>query len=149
MRNYCKKNGFTLIELIVVIGIVAVTSIMAAYLIKSYEPDVRLYTASRELKSRLDKARSLTLTTQQRHGVIFDSTNNLYQLAKFTAVTEILETYELGNQIDFFSIAGFAGDTVSFNSAGAASQAGDIILANNENLQKNISVKPSGYVAVE
>lgn len=144
-----KKSGFTLIELLVVITIIAITSTMAAYLIKSYEPDIRLYTASRQLKSHLEKARSLTLTSQLPHGVIFDSANNLYQIVKLAGSTEALETYELGNHVNFFSTGGFASSTVSFNSAGASSQAGDVVLVNNENLQKIVSIKPSGYVGVE
>src|SRR3989338_8744295 len=144
MRNYCKKNGFSLIELIVVIGIVAVTSIMAAYLIKSYEPDIRLYTASRELKSRLQKARSLTLTTQTSHVLVFDQALNIYQLVKIQGAPQVLETYDLGSSVRFYDIGGFANNTVSFNSAGAASQSGILILENSENSHKDIQIKPSG-----
>ena len=148
MKIYKHNTGFTLIELMVAITIFVIATTITAFLVKNYEPDIRLYAASRELKSKLEKARSLTLTSQTSHGILFDINNNQYQLVDLSGPT-VIETIEIDNLIDINSITSFTNNTVSFNAAGAASQNGEIVLINTSEITKTVEIKPSGYILVQ
>lgn len=141
-----KTKGITLIELLVCIGIMAITLSLGAAFIKFHQPSLKLAASARELRSTLQRARDYSLTRQNVFGVKFLTIENKYQLVSGASP---LEDITLPDMIQFYSLSPFTADTVIFNSSGAASEAGTIVLQNSDGKQKQIIISPSGYVRIE
>jgi|GEM_PF-1956826 len=146
LRRLHRPRAITLIEFVVSIGIIAVTLSLGAAFIKYHQPSLKLSASARELRSALQRARDYSLTRQNVYGVKFFTIENKYQLL---SGTDVLEDKPLPTMIQFYSIGSFTASTVTFNSAGAASEAGTIVLQNSDGVQKQVIVSPSGYVRIE
>ncbi len=152
MKNnlYNLKNaGVSLIELLVVIGIFTLIMGISLYFIREYEPKLQIYSQARDMRLDLQRAREFSLTTQIKHGIRFNQSNNSYELVKIESSVISIEVHELEHSISYKSITPFLDNIVSFNKAGAASEAGAVEIENSEGLTKIINISPSGYVRVE
>ena len=149
--NYLKKNkGFTLMELIVVCGIIALMSAISIPYLRKYQPSLKLSAESKELAGNLRLAQQLTITEQVPYQILFNFSGNSYSLLRLIApsTTETISTINLDPEVAFQSITGLTGNLVQFNSYGAVSEAGDVILINTNGKTQSILIKPSGYVQV-
>lgn len=144
-----KNKAITLIELLVSIGVIMATIGMVATFIKYQKPNIELSGAANNLKSALNQARALSLTTQSKHGVQFVLAANSYQILRLNGAPATVASSTLPLNVEYESIGAFPSDTVSFNAAGGASSAGTIILQNSFNYTKQIIISPSGYVYIE
>lgn len=144
-----KTKAITLIELLVSIGVIMATIGMVATFIKYQKPNIELSGAANDLKSALNQARALSLTTQAQHGVKFILATNSYQILRLSSPAATVASTTLPLNVEYESIGAFSGDTASFNSAGGASSAGAIILQNSFNQTKQVFISPSGYVHIE
>lgn len=142
----CKTKGVTLIEFVVSIGIIAVTLSLGAAFIKYHQPTLKLSASARELRSALQRARDYSLTRQNTFGVKFLIVENKFQLV---SGVDVWENFTLPPMIQFYSVGPFTANTVTFSSAGAAAEAGTIVLQNSDGKQKQVIVNPSGYVRIE
>jgi len=70
-----KKNnyGFTLVELMIGIAIIAILTATAIPAIKAWIPNYRLKAAGRDLFSTLQKVRLLSVKNNSNHAVLFDT----------------------------------------------------------------------------
>jgi len=73
-----RQSGFTMVEVLVVILIVAVTAAIAVPSYLSWLPDIRLRGAVRDLKSDLGLAKQRAVRENGHAAVIFDIPNNRY-----------------------------------------------------------------------
>lgn len=144
-----KTKAITLVELLVSIGVVMATIGMVATFIKFQQPNLELSSAAHDLKGALNEARQLALTTQESHGVKFLLANNSYEIRRGNATPITLSTAILPVSVAYESIGAFTDNTVSFNAAGGAREAGTIILQNSLDQTKQIIISPSGYVHIE
>ncbi|MDP1709673.1 MAG: type II secretion system protein [Candidatus Komeilibacteria bacterium] len=144
-----KYQALTLIELLVAIGILGITISMAATFIKFQQPNLELSAAARDLRSTLQRARLLSLTTQINHGVLFLAAQNSYQTVRLAPSPATLNTTVLPLSVQYITIDPFTANIASFNAAGAAAAAGTIVLRNTQNREKRIILNPSGYVSIE
>ena len=146
-----KNSGFTLYELLAVIGIVAVLSMIAIPNIISWLPKYRLGSAARNLLSAMQYARLAAVKENVDIFVDFDRLNNEYKLfpdydsdddqgideptlrrVKMSGGVSIKET-------------NFAGDRFKFDSRGLASVTGGTIsLINNLNTLTRIRINRTG-----
>jgi prepilin-type N-terminal cleavage/methylation domain-containing protein len=93
MKN---SQGFTLIEMIVVLGIIsAVLGITTVYFF-NYKSGAALKISANNIVAALNQARSLAITRRVEHGVAFDSVNSAYFVfAKPDSATRQLVTSPL------------------------------------------------------
>ncbi|MHC4289360.1 MAG: prepilin-type N-terminal cleavage/methylation domain-containing protein [Planctomycetota bacterium] len=82
MRQYNNKhgrNGFTLVELIIVVVILSIAALMAVPMVSS-AADMQVRSAANQIAAHLDYAKSMAITHQQSHSVVFDVSNEIYQV---------------------------------------------------------------------
>jgi type IV fimbrial biogenesis protein FimT len=82
-----KETGFTLIELMIVIAVIAIAGGIGAVSLSKYAPDYRLYSAARELQSTLQQARLLAVKRRVPVAVSFDVVTNTFQVFTDDGVT--------------------------------------------------------------
>jgi len=73
------KNGFTMIELFVVMAILAITALLAVPMISS-ATDVQVSSAAQMIAADLAYAKSLAINSQKNYTVSFDLQNDSYQI---------------------------------------------------------------------
>jgi prepilin-type N-terminal cleavage/methylation domain-containing protein len=82
MRQYENKrvrNGFTLVELIIVVVILSIAAMIAVPMVSS-AADMQVRSAANQIAAHLDYAKSMAITHQQSHSVVFDVSNESYQV---------------------------------------------------------------------
>lgn len=147
-KNPLKSTGFSLIEMMAVLFIFMILVIIGLPFLRQYSPTLKLKGEAKDLASELRYAQQLTLTQQTTHLARFFPAENKYQIIKAPAGQDeqIIKEIFLQTPITFETIT-FTGNQVSFNASGTSSEAGQIILTNQEN-NIIVEVKPSGYIKV-
>jgi type II secretory pathway pseudopilin PulG len=145
-------KSFTLIELLIIIGIIGILTLIGVPAFRAAQPGIELAGQIRDLATDLRYAQQLSVSEQLVHGVRFFTSDSKYQIIRYGATEEILKEKFLSDNINFHQITGF-GDAspkeAKFNSYGAAVEEGEIILINTKNQEtQKISVKPSGFVKI-
>ncbi len=143
------QKGLTLIELMTIIGILAILALLSMPFLRSFVPSIQLSGATRDLIADLRYAEQLSVTEQIEHGIRFSSSTNAYQLIKYGEPETEIQSKILPEKISFYSISGFTNDEVKFNPYGAARETGLIILENSNNATTAIDVRPSGFIKIE
>lgn len=149
IKQITNNSGFTLIEIMVAIGIIIVLSSVSWVGFKNYQPSLALSAASRDLTTDLRLAQQLSITEQINHGIFFNTSTNEYQLKKFGATTVVLLSKQLPTDIVFCGITGLSGSQALFNPYGSIAFSGSVCLANNKGQTKIIDIKPSGFVKIQ
>ena len=72
------KRGFTLIELMIVIGVIGIMAAISTPMIMNWLPNYRLKAAARDLYSNMQKARMVAVKSNQNTAIIFDVANEKY-----------------------------------------------------------------------
>jgi len=146
-----KNSGFTLFELLAVIGIVGVLSMIAIPNIISWLPKYRLGSAARMLLSAMQYARLAAVKENVDIFVKFDPPNDIYMLfPDYNGDTNQdgdEPTLKQGDMPGGVSITetNFTGDRFKFNSRGLASGSGGTIsLTNNLNTLTRIRINRTG-----
>lgn len=143
-----KTKAITLVELLVSLGILAVTISLAAVFIRFQKPNIELYQGARELRAALSSARERALTDQQHYKIHFTVPANQYEL-KAVSSGATLQTYTLPGSVQYYNVGPFLNDAIIFNPTGGAEQTGAVSLQNSDGQQKNIIISPAGYVKIE
>ena len=146
-------KGFTLTEILVIIGIIGIVIGIGLLTLKALQPDIQLSGAVRELVSDLRLAGQLSVTEQVNHGIIFysDSLGDRYQMVKYgenDQVLELLKTKELPGEVNFTEI-NFTNSRVIFNPYGAVKESGSVVLINSRGATTTCEVRPSGLVKIK
>lgn len=123
-------KAFTLIEVIIVLGIISLIFGLTMAYLSNFRAGSTLKLSAEEIMATLNQARSLAITSKNTHKVVFDKMNNNYvvQDSLGANVDKVHKTGE-GIIIDFIN---FDNNTVTFNSSGGANS-GRIILKDNKN----------------
>lgn len=133
-------------ELLVVLGIIALLSTISIPYLRKYQPNLKLNAVARDLTTDLRYAQQLTVTEQKVHLVSFDLANDKYYILKIDTDTTTVKTVSLDSEISFKQITDLTDNQVVFNFYGGVSQSGQIILTNTNNVDATINIKPSGYI---
>ena len=151
MMKYFRPNqsGHILINLLVVLGVIAIIATISIPYIKKYQPNLKLNASARELTADLRYAQQLTVTEQVAHSVKINLEDNSYQILKLSLATTTIKTVELASEVSFQQVTGLTNNQVVFNYYGGVSESGQIVLININNSTATINVKPSGYIQLE
>lgn len=141
-----RENGITLVETLIVLGIIGILSGVGIFAFNNYKASIDLTGSGRELVSNLRYAEQLSVSEQIRHGIQFFQNDNKYQIIKYGATEEVLKEVVFPAGISYQSITGFTSNRVRFNPYGASEENGSVIIINTDNATKTIEVKPSGFV---
>lgn len=142
------KNSFTLIELLIVIGIIGILALIGIPSFRYYQPTLQLSGTTRTLVTDLRYAGQLAVTEQIEHGVRFSTTTDQYQIIRYGVTEEILKSKDFPEEVSFQQITGLTNDEVIFNPYGAAKETGTVTLINTKNSTITIDIRPSGFVKI-
>lgn len=139
------NHGFTLIEMLVAIGIIVVLIAAIVPVLSSYEPTMQLSGAVQDLISDIRYVQQLTVTEQVEYCIVFYPSLLEYEVIQ-CGESEALEKRQLPDGIQSLSAAGFTDNTIRYNPYGAVSESGSITLTNIKGEEEIIQVSPSGFV---
>jgi prepilin-type N-terminal cleavage/methylation domain-containing protein len=107
MAHPTRHAGFTLTELMVTLGVLAVMVAVSIPSVLAWMPSIHLKNAAYDVKDSMIQARSRAINTSIEHRVLFDPTNNTYQVDRgnlssgSTTWTAVVGPYALQNGITF------------------------------------------------
>jgi len=145
------NNGFTLIEILVVISIISIITGVFFGGLKTLQPAMRLDGVARDLATDLHYVQQQAVSEQFNYGISFLIDTNEYQILKYitSTTTQEISKKSLAQGISFYEIKDFIDNNVIFNPYGSVTEAGSISLVNNKQEIKIINVRPSGFIKIE
>ena len=143
------KRGFTLTELLIVIGVFAILVGIVIPVFRTYQPSLQLSGSVRDLVLDLRYAQQISVTEQINHGVRFSAINNDYQIIRYGETEEIISSKKLPETVVFYEINGLVDNHEAvFNPYGAIAEAGSIALINTKDKIIIIDIRSSGFVKI-
>ncbi len=146
MKKFSKKS-FTLVEILVVIGILGILVSISIPIMRNFQPGLQLRNSTQEIISDLRYAQQLTITQQREYCVRFFPAEKKYQIIQCGS-SEFLSEISLPDGIRSITTSGFTNDEIEFNPYGAVKESGSVVLENTNNKTKTIEIRPSGFVRI-
>jgi len=146
------RRGFSLIELIIVIGIIGIMSTVAAYSWNSYMNNTNLKTAAREVMSDIASCKQRSVSEGIQYCMQFTDGSPNYTINASSCdaptQTQAKNITSFGSGLTI-SNTNFNLDRVIFLSRGTlSSNLGTIVLTNNRNSTATITINITGRVYV-
>lgn len=141
-------KGFTIIELIVVVSLMAILTTGAVLLVRDMRPNVELANTVRGLQINMARARALAMAEQKTHGLSFNEWQGTYTLIRIDGATTVIENYALPKNYYFSDGLPFTTDAITFDSLGAPSTSGAIVIEYTNGKKKTLTLTPAGYTTI-
>ena len=144
------QKGFSLVELMVVVAIIAIIGAISAPSIVTGLPKYRVKSAARDLTSKIRHARSVAVKGHRDVTIIFDTANDRYSIdgnwfpqEKNGQARKLAERYGSGVCFGFGNatdnvpgtgtgdVVSFSADHITFNSRGLSNKTGYVYITNN------------------
>lgn len=144
-----EARGFTVLELVVAVGLIGCLAAMAAWRAVAWLPDLRLDAAARQVMLDLRLTRARAMAEQRYRRLAFDVGRDLYQPQRKDGAAYQAEgtPTQLPAGIDVVDCSA-AGAAVSFAPRGTAASFGTVLLRNSLGREKRVVVDIVGRVRV-
>lgn len=155
--KYRGQEGFSLVELLVTIGIIAVVAAIAVPQLQAYVTNSRLKSAARDIMGDifLCKERAIVENRQYRIAFNIGGTYTVEQCnntgSSCTAGYSVIQTKTpttFGNDIRITSAAFGVNSTINFQTRGTT-ESGNIVLTNGRNSTATITTNITGRASVQ
>ena len=144
------KTGFTIIELVLVITIMAALAMIVAPVFQNSIPRIKLYSEARKLMAEIRNVQQEAISSNATYAINFIGGTDTLKISYFDENNNehFRYSYTLDPSIDLVNTS-FTGNNLQFNILGEPSEGGDIVIANNRNESSIIRVAPStGKVSI-
>ncbi|MEJ5358788.1 MAG: GspH/FimT family pseudopilin [Desulfobacterales bacterium] len=144
-----EERGFSLQELMVIIGIIALLCAMALPAVIGWVPKYKVGSAAREVLAAMELARHAAVKRNAATSVEFDYTQDLLRVS---AAGETVRTVRMPSGIDLREPAqGSLGAAVLFNNQGIPNKAGRVVIGRNggADLERSVRLGAGGTVRIE
>ena len=149
------SKGFTLIELIIVIGIIGILSAVALFGWRGYQDNVNLRTAAREVVTDIAALKGRAVAEGIRYRITFSTSAN-YIIEKGTETgapyatiqTKSLTSFGAGSGLSIFSVNFSGTQQIEFLPRGTVSTKGTMILTNSKGSRATVTVNFAGRTHV-
>ncbi|AKM82064.1 TPA: type II secretion system protein GspH [Candidatus Berkelbacteria bacterium] len=152
--NYLKRKkisqGFTLIELIIVIAIMGILTAAVTPTVSSYLPGIRLNGTARGLTSDLRESQEKSITEQKQYLIRFNSTSipPTYDIIRLVDANEELQKQIiLPNNEQLTLGETITNNQIIFSPDGGPSSSGNLTLSINS-ITKVVNVSPAGFISI-
>lgn len=158
MKRSKINSGYTIMEVLLVIGIIAIGAAVSGLSIRAILPDIRLGAAARALKSDLNLARLTAIRENRAVLIVFHKERKRYDIRLDTNGNNKpddgdarIKTVLIPDGLNFAHASfGFGSAWTRFNSRGLASgKAGRASLRNTNRKQKDVFIALSGRVRID
>jgi len=148
------KRAFSLMELVIVVGIITILTAVTIISVRSFSPYFQLNNSTKLILSKLRQAQEEAIAIQARHSLFFDTSKTplVYQLIKINDLDESrtpIETKELASNLTVDFNPERAVKEVIFSSDGAPDWSGKITISLSTSNKKTIDVSPAGVMKIE
>jgi len=143
-----KNSGFTLIEMLVVMGIIAILSALLAPNVIGWMPQYRLKNAVMEMGARIQQARLVAIKDNQNCTMSFSTANRTYNITCLDNMTVNLADY--GPNVSFSAVS--PPQVINFTSRGLTDGVGTFVVSmtsQGDGSTYSIRITPTGAVATE
>lgn len=152
------KRGFTLVEIMVVIGILSLLILVVSVNIRSFQTHSQVTQAAEELASILREAqsRSMAVVNGQNHGIHFDEDSNAYTLFEGTvfsegAPTNVVYSLDISIELTSVSLADAGSDVVFEKLTGSTTDSGLVTIASklDGSVNQTVTITNEGKISAQ
>jgi len=145
-------RGFSLVELIIVIGLIGVLSTVAVFAWQGFRDNTNLRTAARDIATNISASKQRAVTEGIRYRLTFVAGGNSYTIAAdpFTpALTQTKALTEFGPGLSIVSTNFALGQLTLLSRGTLSGSTGRVIVGNSRGSQATITVNVTGRTHVQ